>query len=69
MNSRHKVKLCFSDMLTNKSGKMTGVFTKVGRFYKTCLEFGEKPVNFTPGKFNYFFNLYTYLVLIKVAGE
>ncbi|XP_051159480.1 neprilysin-1-like [Leptopilina boulardi] len=35
-------------MLTNKSGKMTGVFTKVGRFYKTCLEFGEKPVNFTP---------------------
>ncbi|XP_033217497.1 neprilysin-21-like [Belonocnema kinseyi] len=35
-------------MLTNKTGKMTGVFTKVGRFYESCLEFGEKPVDFNP---------------------
>lgn len=47
-------------MLTNKSGKMTGVFTKVGRFYKTCLEFGEKPVNFTPGKLNIFYFIFVF---------
>ena len=29
---------------------MVGVFEKLGQFYNGCLEFKEKPVNFTPGK-------------------
>lgn len=29
---------------------MVGEFEKLGQFYTDCLEFKEKPVNFTPGK-------------------
>ncbi|XP_017883535.1 neprilysin-1-like isoform X2 [Ceratina calcarata] len=35
-------------MLANKTGRMVGDFDKLGQFYKSCLEFKEKPVNFTP---------------------
>lgn len=29
---------------------MVGEFEKLGQFYNGCLEFKEKPVNFTPGE-------------------
>ncbi|CAL7951057.1 unnamed protein product [Xylocopa violacea] len=35
-------------LLANKTGRMVGDFEKLGLFYKGCLEFKEKPVNFTP---------------------
>ncbi|XP_076638551.1 neprilysin-1 isoform X4 [Colletes latitarsis] len=35
-------------LLANKTGHMDGVFEKLGQFYSDCLEFKEKPVNFTP---------------------
>ncbi|XP_053985683.1 neprilysin-1-like isoform X2 [Hylaeus volcanicus] len=35
-------------LLANKTGHMVGVFEKLGQFYSDCLEFEEKPVNFTP---------------------
>ena len=53
MNKKAKC-LHVSEMLMNKTGKMTGVFTKLGRFYESCLEFGEKPEDFTPGESNKF---------------
>lgn len=37
-------------MLSNNTGHMVGEFEKLGQFYNDCLEFKEKPVNFTPGK-------------------
>ncbi|XP_015589308.1 neprilysin-1 [Cephus cinctus] len=36
------------NMLANASGKMTGAFYKLGQFYETCIDFKDKPVNFTP---------------------
>ncbi|KOC59438.1 Endothelin-converting enzyme 2 [Habropoda laboriosa] len=35
-------------LLANKTGQMVGEFEKLGQFYGDCLEFKEKPVNFTP---------------------
>ncbi|KAL2724079.1 neprilysin-like isoform X1 [Vespula squamosa] len=37
-------------MLINETGRMVGVFEKLGHFYVSCLGFKEKPVNFAPGK-------------------
>lgn len=44
-------------MLINETGKMTGVFEKLGLFYESCLRFGKEEVDFAPGKinFHYFF--------------
>ncbi|XP_023289076.1 endothelin-converting enzyme 2, partial [Orussus abietinus] len=35
-------------MLANETGKMTGAFYKLGQFYESCLDFGNRPANFTP---------------------
>ncbi|XP_043676483.1 neprilysin-like [Vespula pensylvanica] len=35
-------------MLINETGRMVGVFEKLGHFYVSCLGFKEKPVNFAP---------------------
>ncbi|XP_076666127.1 neprilysin-1 isoform X2 [Andrena cerasifolii] len=35
-------------LLANRTGHMVGEFEKLGQFYTDCLEFKEKPVNFTP---------------------
>ncbi|KAJ8672950.1 hypothetical protein QAD02_004211, partial [Eretmocerus hayati] len=35
-------------ILLNETGKMDGEFMKLGQFFNSCLEFKEKPINFTP---------------------
>ncbi|XP_043274148.1 neprilysin isoform X3 [Venturia canescens] len=35
-------------MLVNETGKMTGVFEKLGLFYESCLRFGKREVDFAP---------------------
>lgn len=46
---------CFrivAGMLMNETGKIEGSFAKVGQFFNSCLEFEEKPVDFTPGEYS-----------------
>ncbi|KAL7296600.1 hypothetical protein TKK_0010024 [Trichogramma kaykai] len=46
------------NLLLNKTGKMNGVYNKLGHFYNSCLEFKNKPVDFNP----------VYNLLAKLGG-
>lgn len=49
-NKKNFLIVIVTALLANETGKMVGVFEKMGLFYSNCVAQAEKAVNFTPGK-------------------